>query len=205
MIDYSKINGTSTEAVEKATSKGWQEWCEMLDALGADKMTHKEIASMLYEKGYIDNGWWCQQVTVGYEYARGRRVVGQTKDAGFEIGVQKTFDVSVDQAWQLLLTEPGLSVWLGALGEDFHFAKGEAYETADGTHGEIRSYTLGERLRLTWQPKDWDHSSTLQIYVLPTNTGASIRFHHEKLANAEEREAMREHWRNVLDKIEKLV
>ena len=54
-------------------------------------MPHKEIARLLFEKGYIENGWWGQMVTVGYEYARGRRIVGQPETTGFEIVAKTVF------------------------------------------------------------------------------------------------------------------
>jgi hypothetical protein len=52
---------------------------------------------------------------------------------------------------------------------------------------------------MRWQPKDWTMPSTLQLRVLPAKTGTTISIHHEWLQDAEQREAMRVHWTNILD------
>jgi len=39
-------------------------------------MAHKQITRLLYDKKYIKSSWWCQMVTVGYEYEKGKRVIG---------------------------------------------------------------------------------------------------------------------------------
>ena len=36
---------------------------------------------------------------------------GQTKSAGWEVGVRRTLRVSADRAWELIATPPGLGVW----------------------------------------------------------------------------------------------
>ena len=73
--------------------------------------------------------------------------------------------------------------------------------TADDTQIEIRSYAHGELIRLKWQPKGWDNDSTLQVRVRPAKTGTTISVHHEWLQNAEQREAMRQHWTNLLEEL----
>jgi uncharacterized protein YndB with AHSA1/START domain len=130
--------------------------------------------------------------------------VGFSKSQGWEIGVRRTFPISTDQAWKLLMTQPGLGYWLGH-GVEPNFKKGVTYETTEKTTGEIRSYAEGNLIRIRWQPRDWDFASTLQIRVLPAKTGATISFHHEKLENGEQREKMRLHWSAVLDKLEALL
>lgn len=129
--------------------------------------------------------------------------VGKTKSQGWEIGVRRTFPITVDQAWELLLTSPGLACWLGE--GEIDFKKGKRYEMEDGTKGEIRSYSEGSLIRMTWQPPQWDFASTLQLRVSSAKRGATISVHHEKLEDAEQREDMRSHWTAVLDKIGKLV
>ena len=49
-------------------------------------MNHKEFVALIPGPGQMSNGWWQQSVAVGYEQARGLRVVGQASDGG----VQKT-------------------------------------------------------------------------------------------------------------------
>ena len=129
--------------------------------------------------------------------------VGKTKSQGWEIGVRRTFPANVDQAWECLVTPPGLEYWLGE--GEVDFKKGACYEMEAGTRGEIRSITEGSLIRMTWQPPHWEFASTLQLRVASAKKGATISIHHEKLENGEQREEMRRHWTAVLDKIGTLI
>lgn len=193
----------SEAAVRKATGKGWDEWFALLDSEGADALPHKQVARMLHEKGYIASGWWCQMVTVEYERARGKRVLGGTENAGFQIGVQKTLPLTAEDAWNLITQPEGLALWLGTV-SDLRWEKRAAYETAEGTRGEIRSFTPGKLVRLTWQPAGFAAPSTLQVYLEPSGKKTAVLFHQEKLDSTETREQMRAHWREVLQRLEEL-
>ena len=202
--DVRKFSGVSSEAVLAATGRGWDEWVEFLDGLGAAEMSHKEIVALAAGPGGLVNGWWQQSVAVGYEQARGLRVVGQTSGADFQIGVQKTLPVPSGVVWALLTEGAGRDCWLGRTGP-LEFRKGERYETADGYRGEIRSCVPGERVRLTWDHPALAQTSTLQIYLAPSGERTSVRFHQERLSSLDERELMREHWREVLADLARLV
>lgn len=195
----------SSEAVKKATGKGWDEWVSLLDKAGMADMSHKEIAQWMYEKYGDENkggfgGWWCQGVTVGYEYAKGRRKVGETTQ-GVEIGVSKTIARSAEELWNLATSKAGMNVWLGTYVE---LKPGAAYRTSDGTVGEIRTVKEGFRIRLTWQPKEWAKPSTLQLYFDPKDNKTSLGFHHEKLPSLKERLKMKKHWQFALDRLSEL-
>jgi uncharacterized protein YndB with AHSA1/START domain len=127
--------------------------------------------------------------------------VGKTKDAGWEIGVSKTLPRSVDDVWNFVTSAQGVRLWLGS-GVKLPAEKGTTYETGDGTTGQIRSFRPGDRVRLTWQPADWDHESTVQVAVSGGPDKAVLRFHQERLANADERERQRQHWTEVMKKVE---
>lgn len=197
------INRVSSDAVKRATGMSWDKWIAVLDRAGAAKMEHKDIARLLKDQGLVDSPWWQQMVTVGYEIAKGLRVEGETKYAGFEIGVSKTLPISPKQAWELITTRPGRDAWLGPIAR-LRFAKGVKYRTTDGTTGEIRSVTPGKALRLTWQPAVWSTPSTIGIHVVPAGAKTSIRFHQEKLANAKIRTQMRRQWKKTLDALERM-
>ena len=119
---------------------------------------------------------------------------GKTKDAGWEVGVRQTVAASSEVVWALLVGE-GLPLWLGET--TLPHAKGETYRTADGVVGEVRAYTEGAKVRLTWHPDDWPHDSTLQVSVKEAVGGTTIGIHHERLADREERRMMLGHWKNV--------
>jgi uncharacterized protein YndB with AHSA1/START domain len=120
---------------------------------------------------------------------------GLTKDAGWEVGVRTTVAAPRDAVWPFLLGE-GLPLWLGEI-DAIPTGRGEAYATRDGVKGTIRSYTEGLRIRLSWQPDDWPHDSTLQLTVKDGVSGTTIGFHHDKLADRDERRMMLGHWKNV--------
>ena len=199
-----KLSSVSDDAVAAATGRNWDEWIAFLDKLGAAEMDHKEIVALTAGPGGLANGWWQQSVTVGYEQARGLRVVGQTSGADFQIGVQKTLPVSSDVAWALLSERPGRDVWLGKTAS-LEFRKGQEYRTEEGRVGEIRSCVPGERVRLTWSHPSLAQTSTVQIYLAASGDRTSVRFHQERLSNLEERELMRGHWRRVLEELARLL
>jgi uncharacterized protein YndB with AHSA1/START domain len=195
----------SSEAVREATGRGWEEWQATLDAAGAAEWSHKEIVAYLErEHPEVASGWWRQSVTVGYEYARGSRVVGQTADTGFQVGVQKRVPLTVAEAWERITSRPEL--WLGE-GASVAFDAGERYRVPSahgepGASGEVRVVRPGNRLRMTWQPEGWPSPATLQLTVTEAGSGkTSIGAHLEKLPDAEAREAMRARWRAALDRI----
>ena len=127
--------------------------------------------------------------------------VGKTKDAGWQIGLSRTIATDLESAWRYLISDRGLAVWLGD-GVETPLAKGQVFETDDGTTGDIRSLRERDRIRLTWQPVDRPDPATVQIALTPTSTGCTFRFHTERLYDEAEREFMRSHWRNIADAVE---
>lgn len=132
-----------------------------------------------------------------------KKAIGQTKGAGFQIGVRRTFDVPVMRAWDVIISEKGIKLWLGDV-SGMKWEKGETYITKDEIEGEIRVINPGSHLRITWWPKDWEKASTIQIRVIPNGERTTISFHQENLKGAQEREEMRQRWENVLDELKKL-
>ncbi|MFI7674845.1 SRPBCC domain-containing protein [Actinophytocola sp. NPDC049390] len=125
--------------------------------------------------------------------------VGKTRDAGWQIGVSKTIDRSVEDVWSFITSPEGIAIWLGD-GVTVLSELGAGYETAAGVRGETRGFRELDRVRLTWQPASWRHDTTLQLTVSPAGTGrARLGVHQERLADAEEREQQRTHWRGVVN------
>ena len=117
--------GMSNEAVNRTTGRDWDAWLQFLDGLGARDMDHKGIVALLAGPGQLANGWWQQMVAVGYEQARGLRVVGQTSEGAFQIGVQRTLPIPADVAWSLITESPGRAIWLGMV-ENLEFRQWRA-------------------------------------------------------------------------------
>jgi len=124
---------------------------------------------------------------------------GKTKDAGWEVGVRKTVPASGPAVWNFLLGE-GLALWLGDI-DELPTEKGKTYTTRDKVHGTVKAYIENYRIRLTWQPSDWPHDTTLQLTVKASATGTTIAIHQEKLADREERRLMLGHWKSVIDHV----
>ncbi len=129
------------------------------------------------------------------------KVVGQTKDAGFQIGVRKTFAVPVETIWNFLFSEKGLSTWLGNIRlENFEF--GRPYKTKEGIEGKVNVFKPNSHIRLTWKPKQWTNTSALQIRAIPNKDKTTISFHQDKLLDSKQREEMKKNWEEVIEKIE---
>ncbi len=129
-----------------------------------------------------------------------QRPVGFTKTQGWEIGVRRTLPLAADALWSVLMSQPGLGIWLGE-GVPLPFEKKQSFTTADGIQCEIRSYEEGSLIRMRWQPMDWAEPSTLQLRVISAKTGATLAFHHEHLPDGDQREVMRAHWAGVINQL----
>jgi len=127
---------------------------------------------------------------------------GKTKDAGYQVGVRRTFPVTVHDAWDYLFSEKGIQTWLGYHYE-IKWQRNQQYTTKYGTHICIRTYKDLSHVRLKYQKKDWDNNSTIQLRVLYAKTGTTISFHQEKLLDELQRNEMKTHWDRVLHQIEK--
>ena len=131
-------------------------------------------------------------------------VVGKTKDVGFQVGVRRTFPISLEQAWKYLTSREGMEIWLG-VADNFHLIKGATYQAQGGASGEVRVVNRLENIRVTWQPKQWSQPSTIQVRVIPSGRDKTVvSFHQEKLPDATAREQMQSHWTDVLDELQKV-
>ena len=95
---------------------------------------------------------------------------------------------------------PGLAAWLGTV-DNLELQRGAQYQTGEGVWGEFRSVLVGQRVRLTWHSPELAGPSTLQVTITPASEKASVRFHQERLSSLEEREQMRQRWREALKRL----
>jgi hypothetical protein len=102
--------GVSDAAVQRATGKAWDRWLAILDAWDGTAKTHTEIARYVHEAYDID-GWWAQNVTVGYERARGMRALHERPD-GFSANASKTFAVPVERLFAAIVNDEERSCWM---------------------------------------------------------------------------------------------
>ena len=127
-----------------------------------------------------------------------KKTPGKT-DAGWDVGVRKTVAAPVPDVWAYLVGT-GLPMWLGEIAE-LPTKKGVRYRTEDGVRGTIRGYAEKKQIRLTWQPQDWPHDTTLELTLTKAGDGTTLGIHHEDLADRDERHMMVGHWHRVSDAI----
>lgn len=191
----------SSEALLEATGKTWDDWIGYLDKNRADSLSHKELVALLAQT--VDKQWWCQKIAKGYEQYMLGAVTGQTA-GGFQVGVRKTFPVTLEKAWDFVTSGKAMEIWLGKT-EDLPLKTSKEYITGDEIRGEIKVMKALSHIRLTWQPKEWKTPSTLQIRVIANGAKTTISFHQERLPSEKERKKMKEKWSGVLDKMAELL
>src|SRR5438874_589515 len=99
--NFAEAAGMSDASIKAKTGCNWERWVKTLDKFGADKKSHREVASMIAKTWKLD-GWWAQTVTVGYERIKGLRARGQRRDGSYEATKSRTFDVpagTLFEAW----------------------------------------------------------------------------------------------------------
>jgi uncharacterized protein YndB with AHSA1/START domain len=167
----------SDDAVESATGKTWSRWFKLLDAAGAKKMAHQEIAAHLSEKEGVPP-WWSQMVAVTYEQARGLRDKHE-KPGGFEISVSRTIDVPIGKVFKAWTVEKTRKEWLPA-------------------KLEIRKATTNKSLRITWE----DGKTSLVVAFVPREKDKTqVVAQHGKLPDAKAAAKMKKFWSEAFDRL----
>lgn len=136
----------SDEAVKKSTGKNWQEWFTILNKAGGNKLEHREIAEMLYQKRGL-SGWWAQMVTVHYEQEIKGRKKHQTT-LGFQISKSKTLPFSLSKIFNAVQSPSQRKIWLSDPG--FRISKSNKNKSIRGkwidgkTNIEFQFYPKGK-------------------------------------------------------------
>lgn len=175
------VPSMSDAAVKARTGKDWTSWFTALDQAGAAKLDHAAIAKLLHAK-YGLPGWWCQNVTVEYERARGRRERYQTS-RGFSVGVSKTIATRLPDLYAATAEAARRKKW---------FPKG-AFELSSQTKGK---YLHGA----------WKKNARLEIGFYAKGSGkAQIALAVNKLANKADVERERKAWKAGLARLQALL
>ena len=198
-----------TQTVEQATGRGKAEWFEIIRSAGKAKASHKEIADFLKETHDISY-WWAQEITVEYEQHIGRRVLGQTQDGFYQIGVSRTVPVPANSVWELLHSTEGIDLITRDPAVDPPPGHGADVpssmmamnalngQSATGVRVTTTTFESGSHVRMRWQRRGWPTHSILQIRVLPkSETKTTLSFHQERLPSRDARNDMQSHWRRT--------
>jgi uncharacterized protein YndB with AHSA1/START domain len=173
-----RLAGVGSEAVERATGKGWDEWLKVLDRAGAKSMPHKEIALLLSRKCGVPD-WWSQMVTVGYEQARGLRDVYQHAD-GYAANATRTYEVSVENLFTAWSDPKARARWLPR------------------APLELRRAVDGKSMRMTWT----SGKSRVEVNFFAKGAAKSqVQVEHGKLPSARAVTRQKAYWSEALGRL----
>jgi hypothetical protein len=170
--------GMSDEAIQRATGKTWDELFLRLDEWGATQRTHPEIA-VFAEQEFAINGWWAQNVTVGYERARGMRKVNERVD-GFSVNASRTFNVPVERLYAALAEDDQRSRWL------------------EPELIRVRTTTANK----AWRCEIVSDASRVEFRLTAkTPEKTSVAMEHSRLSSEEDVSTWRAFWKDHLDRL----
>ena len=168
---------TSDEAIRTRTGRGWEEWFDLLDEWGADRLPHRDIARRVAaELGIVPLAWAAQAVTMSYERARGGRLVGQHAD-GFTVTASRTVGVPVARLFEAFADPSRRAGWL-----------------PDGQLRE-RTATTPTSIRFDWAGGS---SRVHAVLVAKADDRSTVAVEHVRLAGPAEADRMRAYWRAAL-------
>ena len=166
----------SDDKISAKTGRTWQQWTRELDAAGAAKLAHGEIASLV-SGTYGVGSWWTQTVTVGYERIKGLRARGQRRDGAYEMGKTKTFHVPVKSLFDAWASDTMRRRWL------------------KGIKTTVRTATSPKTVRLQWP------DGTIVVIGLTAkgDDKSVVSVVHTKLPDKPASDAMKKEWTMHLD------
>lgn len=173
--------GISDEAVKRATGRDWAEWRKLLDADGAAKMKHADIAIIVHDKHGVGD-WWSQMVTVGYEQMVGLREKHQKTD-GYSVSGSRVICAAIEKLFAAF-EQPGIRrKWL-----------------PDAI--TIRKATPCKSMRIAWA--DGKASVAVNFYSKPGGK-SSVQVQHDKFPTAASATKMKTYWSDRLDALRDLL
>jgi hypothetical protein len=180
--EYSALAGMSDEKVRQATGRTWREWTQVLDAVDASEMKHRDIAQLVHEK-YGVREWWTQTVTVGYERIKGLRDRGQRRGGGYESTKSKTFNVPVDVLFHAWASDAIRREWIG------------------GVKATVRKATRPKSVRLQWP----DGTIVVAMFMSKGPEKSTVAVTQTKLASRTAAEGAKREWTARFDRLAEVV
>jgi len=174
--DLAAVAGMSDDAVRAKTGRNWHEWVRVLDAAGAASMSHRDIATYLYDEQQVP-GWWAQMVTVGYERIRGLRDIGQRRGGSYEAGKSKTLPVPVAELYRACSNARKRAQWL------------------PDTKLVVRKATPEKTMRITWA----DGTAVEMYFIAKGEAKSQLAVQHRKLPTRAAADEMKSYWGARLD------
>lgn len=169
---------TSNETIRDATGRGWDEWCDVIDAWPGHEGGHTAIARYVHEVHGVD-GWWAQNVTVGYERITGIRLPYQQPDGTFSAGKARTVTADIAMLREMLLDDA------------------DRADLFPGLDTELRSRPGTKVPRIAIGP------GVAQISLEPAGEGrVKVSISHDKLPESGDVEEWKAYWSDWLEAID---
>lgn len=176
--DYAKLAGMSDAAIKEKTGCPWERWVKTLDALGAEKMSHSDIAKIVSEKFKVPS-WWTQTVTVGYERIKGLRARGQRRDGTYEASKSRTYNVPLAQLFDAWSDANLRKRWL------------------DGASVKVRTATAPKSMRFGWS----DGTIVAVGFLSKGKEKSSVAVQHTKLPDRDTANRLKQYWAERFDSL----
>jgi activator of HSP90 ATPase len=129
-----------------------------------------------------------------------KKVVGLTKNVGFQFSIIRTYAVSTDAAWDFLLSESGVSTWLGTIDFD-NFELNNPLKTEAEIEAKITIFKADSHLRLAWKPAHWSNNSFIEIRVFNAKGRAKIGLLHTFMMDAAQRAEVKAYWGKIFQEM----
>ncbi len=169
----------SDAAARKSTGRSWEEWFALLDDAGANTWEHADIAAWIRQQHDQVSAWWAQNLTVGYERARGLREVHEKKD-GFAASCSRTFPVDLHTLYHAWADDLQRAVWL---------------QEPEIT---VRGGTRDRSLNLN---READDSRIRAWFTAKGATKCSVSVQHERLPGPGAGTVAKDFWAAALDRL----
>lgn len=181
-VDLAARAGTSEKAVLEATGRSWRDWVEILDAVDATSLPHREIARHVLEE-HGTTHWWSQSVAVGYERIRGLREIGQRPDGSYEANKSKTFPAPIARVYRAFSVARERNRWL------------------PGVDLTVRKENPHKSIRITWP----DGTPVTVYFVAKGEAKTQVAIQHGGLASRDEVAEHKELWAGRLAALAELL
>lgn len=182
VFDFAMSRKVSDSALRERTGRGWTEWFALLDAWGGIEHNHTAVARWLMVEHEVDN-WSAQTVTVGYQQARGIRVLGQQSNGAFAASASRTVAVPVDRLFEAFADELVRDRWL------------------PDAKLRVRTANAPKSLRA-----DWADGTRIAVGFGPKGDAkAEVSVIHEKLADGDAVAELKSYWRERLTALKQLL
>lgn len=166
------------EVIIERTSRGWDDWCDLIEAWPGHVDGHSAIAAHIEAQHGLD-GWWSQCVTVGYERIVGLRLPHQRADGTFTAGKSMTVAVDAAHLRSMLLDDDDRADLFG------------------GTQTQLRSKPASKSIRIEIGP------GSALLGLTPTDDGRTkVTIAHERLPSPDDVPEWKFFWGDWLEALD---